>query len=92
MPRSRFAEARVGRLHRPRRFARWRSDQPVRRHERWNPSAAQARRTAGSRIGRPCRRTIQRLIARYQLQGAVDPEGEGELDGENEPERPANGL
>ena len=29
------------------------------------------------------RRTIQRLIARYQLQGAVDPEGESDLDGED---------
>jgi len=28
------------------------------------------------------RRTIQRLIARYQLQGALDPDGEGELDAE----------
>ena len=28
------------------------------------------------------RRTIQRLIARYQLQGAVDPEGESEPDAE----------
>jgi DNA-binding NtrC family response regulator len=27
------------------------------------------------------RRTIQRLIARYQLQGAVDPEGEPEVEG-----------
>jgi DNA-binding NtrC family response regulator len=35
------------------------------------------------------RRTIQRLIARYQLQGAVDPEGEGALEAEDEsPERP----
>ncbi|HEY2013916.1 MAG TPA: sigma-54 dependent transcriptional regulator [Bryobacteraceae bacterium] len=35
------------------------------------------------------RRTIQRLIARYQLQGAVDPDGEGELEGESESsERP----
>ena len=35
------------------------------------------------------RRTIQRLIARYQLQGAADPEGEGELEAENESaERP----
>ena len=30
------------------------------------------------------RRTIQRLIARYQLQGAVDPEGEDELETEEE--------
>jgi DNA-binding NtrC family response regulator len=30
------------------------------------------------------RRTIQRLIARYQLQGAVDPEGEGALEAEDE--------
>jgi DNA-binding NtrC family response regulator len=29
------------------------------------------------------RRTIQRLIARYQLQGAVDPEGESDLEGED---------
>jgi DNA-binding NtrC family response regulator len=29
------------------------------------------------------RRTIQRLIARYQLQGAIDPEGESELEGED---------
>ncbi len=28
------------------------------------------------------RRTIQRLIARYQLQGALDPDGEGELEAE----------
>ncbi len=28
------------------------------------------------------RRTIQRLIARYQLQGALDPDGEGESDAE----------
>jgi DNA-binding NtrC family response regulator len=35
------------------------------------------------------RRTIQRLIARYQLQGAVDPEGEGALEAEEESaERP----
>jgi transcriptional regulator with GAF, ATPase, and Fis domain len=35
------------------------------------------------------RRTIQRLIARYQLQGAVDPEGEGELESDSESsERP----
>ena len=35
------------------------------------------------------RRTIQRLIARYQLQVAADPEGEGELEAENESvERP----
>ena len=35
------------------------------------------------------RRTIQRLIARYQLQGAVDPEGEGELEADEQPaERP----
>ena len=26
------------------------------------------------------RRTIQRLIARYQLQGAPDPEDEGEIE------------
>ena len=31
------------------------------------------------------RRTIQRLIARYQLSGAVDPEGEAELETEDEP-------
>jgi two-component system response regulator AtoC len=30
------------------------------------------------------RRTIQRLIARYRLQGAVDPEGEGENELEDE--------
>ena len=30
------------------------------------------------------RRTIQRLIARYQLQGAADPEGEGALEAEDE--------
>jgi transposase len=36
------------------------------------------------------RRTIQRLIARYQLQGAVDPEGEAELETEEESaDRPA---
>jgi DNA-binding NtrC family response regulator len=36
------------------------------------------------------RRTIQRLIARYQLHGAADPEGEVELDSEEESaERPA---
>jgi DNA-binding NtrC family response regulator len=29
------------------------------------------------------RRTIQRLIARYQLQGAVDPEGESDAEGED---------
>jgi len=29
------------------------------------------------------RRTIQRLIARYQLQGAVDPEGEADLEGDD---------
>jgi hypothetical protein len=35
------------------------------------------------------RRTIQRLIARYQLHGAVDPEGEAELETEDEStERP----
>ena len=35
------------------------------------------------------RRTIQRLIARYQLHGAVDPEGETELESEDEStERP----
>ena len=35
------------------------------------------------------RRTIQRLIARYQLHGAVDPEGEGDLETETEvAERP----
>jgi len=35
------------------------------------------------------RRTIQRLIARYQLHGAADPEGESELETENESaERP----
>jgi transcriptional regulator with GAF, ATPase, and Fis domain len=35
------------------------------------------------------RRTIQRLIARYQLQGAGDPEGDGEPESEDEPaERP----
>jgi DNA-binding NtrC family response regulator len=35
------------------------------------------------------RRTIQRLIARYQLQGAADPEGEGALEAEDESaERP----
>ncbi|HLK62139.1 MAG TPA: sigma-54 dependent transcriptional regulator [Bryobacteraceae bacterium] len=28
------------------------------------------------------RRTIQRLIARYQLQGALDPDGDGELEAE----------
>jgi DNA-binding NtrC family response regulator len=32
------------------------------------------------------RRTIQRLIARYQLQGAVDPDGDGELEAEEPPE------
>lgn len=37
------------------------------------------------------RRTIQRLIARYQLQGAVDPEGEGALEAEDESaERPSD--
>ncbi len=35
------------------------------------------------------RRTIQRLIARYRLHGAADPEGEGEIELEDEPvERP----
>jgi transcriptional regulator with GAF, ATPase, and Fis domain len=29
------------------------------------------------------RRTIQRLIARYKLQGAADPEGDAEIDSEN---------
>jgi len=29
------------------------------------------------------RRTIQRLIARYQLQGALDPDGDGELESED---------
>jgi transcriptional regulator with GAF, ATPase, and Fis domain len=29
------------------------------------------------------RRTIQRLIARYQLNGAVDPEGESDAEGED---------
>ncbi len=35
------------------------------------------------------RRTIQRLIARYQLHGAADPEGEAELEprGTNSTER-----
>src|SRR5579871_240450 len=32
------------------------------------------------------RRTIQRLIARYQLQGALDPDGDGELEAEEPPE------
>jgi DNA-binding NtrC family response regulator len=37
------------------------------------------------------RRTIQRLIARYQLQGAADPEGEGALEAEDESaERPSD--
>jgi DNA-binding NtrC family response regulator len=37
------------------------------------------------------RRTIQRLIARYQLHGAIDPEGDGELETEEEtPGRPAD--
>jgi DNA-binding NtrC family response regulator len=31
------------------------------------------------------RRTIQRLIARYRLRGAVDPEGEGENELEDDP-------
>jgi DNA-binding NtrC family response regulator len=37
------------------------------------------------------RRTIQRLIARYQLQGAIDPESDGEMEPDEEPaERPVD--
>jgi DNA-binding NtrC family response regulator len=36
------------------------------------------------------RRTIQRLIARYQLQGRVDPEGEGEVEEEEIAGRPVD--